>query len=228
MSWQVQLERLAQPTDLSGSEMQSSRWRLQQQQQVSSATATPAVAVRPSAAAPAAAFPVHSSISDLACEGCMARTAVVYCSSCDRLMCVDCDSRTHAAPPLQTHQRAPFSQVHAHRIPCPEVHAPSHGSAAPTNPSLLIRFYCRTCARPVCSACRAPGGVHCDSGHAQRHDCVPLAEQCQSQLLALRNAVGSMVALQDAKQRMIGEVSTLAHSQLALSSSVRLRRCCLP
>ena len=236
-TWKHELERLAQPADLTGRELESSRIRAQQQQQRpqqpqhKSHEQQPGRGVsHPSGVIDASysAATIHSerhhhhdSDSHLACESCSAHAARSFCSTCDQLLCGSCDARLHATvSAAQSHARAPAAQVVAFRVPCPETHA--HTAHRLPAAQLLLRFYCRTCSRPVCSACRsAPGGAHPDSGPAHaRHEVVRLEDAWAAQMRVLSGMVGSASAMHDKKQQILGELRSMDRALAQLSSAL--------
>jgi len=160
----------------------------------------------------------------LRCESCASTSAAVFCVRCDKLLCTNCDSRVHASHALASHERGPAAQVHAHRVQCAE----SHPYAASSG-DLQVRFWCRSCNRPVCVACRAPGGAHSTSAAfdsrgassvpSRHHECVLLEEQAETQLRALSAAMGSAGHVQSLKERMLAELRQLAVASTELQSA---------
>lgn len=231
-SWQHELERLAQPADLTGHELESSRIRGQQMQQQQLQKQQPGRGgdrqQNSFLAASYSTAPIHSERhhdhepdSHLTCESCTAQSASSFCSACDQLLCSSCDARVHATATAaaQSHARAPAAQVIAFRIPCPEAH---HSAQRLPSSQMLLRFYCRTCSRPVCSACRsAPGGAHPDSGPAHaRHDVVRLEDAWAAQMRVLCATVGSASAMHDKKQQILAELRSMDRALAQLSSAL--------
>lgn len=162
------------------------------------------------------------------CESCSSRAGDLFCSICDRVLCLSCDAATHpASSSAPQHTRESVAAAAAFRVWCPAPHAPLYSNpavVASARADTRLSHYCRTCRTLVCRACQQPGGAHVDS-HAMRHQCVTLEEEFDTAVRGLRAIIGEepQAAIDAKKQELRQEVSK--------SGSGRLRRidsCCSP
>lgn len=78
------------------------------------------------------------------CDGCLKPLGYLYCVSCEKNFCKDCDTHAHTLPAYTKHERIPLDELAHVRKMC-------------VNHKLPLKFYCESCNDPICSECYEKG-----------------------------------------------------------------------
>jgi hypothetical protein len=78
------------------------------------------------------------------CEGCFKPLGSLYCISCEKSFCQECDIQAHILIAYSRHERIPLRELAHIRKMC-------------VNHKLPLKFYCENCNDPICTECFEKG-----------------------------------------------------------------------
>eukprot|EP00792_Barthelona_sp_PAP020_P003903 TRINITY_DN1746_c0_g1_i1.p1 TRINITY_DN1746_c0_g1~~TRINITY_DN1746_c0_g1_i1.p1 ORF type:complete len:448 (+),score=97.84 TRINITY_DN1746_c0_g1_i1:42-1385(+) len=87
-----------------------------------------------------ASFTSQSSFEQ--CENCHTKTASIYCTDCNLILCKDCSGQIHSIQSFMNHKTVPLSNVESFRTRCP------------IHPSNFALQWCCSCNTLVCQECQ--------------------------------------------------------------------------